>query len=85
MAAAATTTIRVTTATRDRLNALGAREGESAGEVVARLVDAADDERLLDDAAAAFEAMAGDSQALNAYRSETRDIEAGFASPTPAW
>jgi hypothetical protein len=82
---AATTTIRVTTATRDRLNALRAREGESTGEVVARLVEAADDERLLDDAAAAFEAMAGDPEALNAYRSETRELEAGFASHAPAW
>jgi predicted DNA-binding protein len=82
---AATTTIRVSTATRNLLNALSAREGEPAGEIVARLVQAADEERLLDDALVAFEALVGEPEALAAYRSETREIEAGFESPTPAW
>lgn len=82
---AATTTIRVSTETRDRLNALSARESESAGEVVARLVDAADDERLLADAEAAFRGLARDRRALASYRSEAREIEAGFDAPVPDW
>lgn len=40
MAAAKTTTIRVSTTTRDRLKALAARRGESASELVAELVAA---------------------------------------------
>jgi predicted DNA-binding protein len=44
MAAADTTTIRVSTRTRDRLKALATSRGEPAGDVVAKLVDAADEE-----------------------------------------
>lgn len=40
-------TIRVSIQTRDRLNALSARVGGSAGEVVAKLVAQADEEQLL--------------------------------------
>ncbi len=80
-----TTTIRVSADTRDRLNALSAREGSSAGEIVARLVHVADDELLLADAEAAFESLAGRPDALALYRSETRRIEAGFEAPAPEW
>jgi hypothetical protein len=83
--AAASTTIRVSADTRDRLKALSALEGESAGEVVARLVRAADDDLLLGDAQAAFERMARDPDALAAYRFEAREMEAGFEAPAPAW
>lgn len=76
-----TTTIRVSTRTRDALNALAARRGEPAGEVVAKLVSAADDDALLADAAASFERLAGDP----AYRAEVAEIEAGFDSPAPEW
>lgn len=76
-----TTTIRVSTRTRDALNALAARRGEPAGEVVAKLVSAADDEALLVDAAAAFERLGQDP----AYRSEVAEIEAGFDDPAPGW
>jgi predicted DNA-binding protein len=82
---AATTTIRVSTATRDRLKALGEREGESTGEIVARLARAADDERLLEEMEAAFQRMADDPGALAAYRAEAREIEAGFAASAPDW
>jgi len=82
---AATTTIRVSRNTRDRLNALSAREGESAGEIVAKLVTAADDELLLDDAKVAFESLVGDPEALAAYRAEADAIEAGFEAPAPDW
>jgi hypothetical protein len=51
---AATTTIRVSTETRDLLNALSARLGGSAGEIVAELVHAADDDLLLADTESSF-------------------------------
>lgn len=76
-----TTTIRVSISTRDALNALAARRGEPAGEVVAKLVGAADDEALLAAAAAAFERISHDP----AYRAEARDLVAGFDAPTPDW
>jgi predicted DNA-binding protein len=82
---ATTTTIRVSAQTRDRLNALAAREGGSAGEIVAKLVHAADDEQLLADAEAAFEKLASDPEALAAYRREAREIESGFEAPAPEW
>jgi predicted DNA-binding protein len=47
MAATDTTTIRVSTHTRDRLKALASRRGEPAGDVIAELVDAADEETML--------------------------------------
>jgi hypothetical protein len=81
----ATTTIRVSTDTRDRLNALSAREGGSAGEIVAKLVATADEELLLADAELAFGRLANDPEALALYRSEAREIEAGFDAPAPAW
>jgi predicted DNA-binding protein len=82
---AASTTIRVASDTRDRLNALSAREGKSAGEIVAELVHAADDELLLHDAEIAFENMARDPDALAAYGAEMRELEAGFEAPAPDW
>ena len=83
--AADTTTIRVPTQTRDRLKALAARRGESASEVVAKLVDAADEEALLAEVAAGFERMAGKPEALAAYRGESREIESAFDAPVPEW
>jgi predicted DNA-binding protein len=83
--AAATTTIRVSRKTRDRLNALSAREGEPAGEIIAKLVHAADDELLLSDAEVAFESLARNPDALAAYRTDADEIEAGFESPAPDW
>jgi predicted DNA-binding protein len=80
-----TTTIRVSRKTRDRLNALSARKGEPAGEIVAKLVYAADDEMLLSDAEAAFESLARDPDALAAYRTEAHELEAGFKAPAPDW
>jgi hypothetical protein len=85
MAAADTTTIRVPTHTRDRLKILAARRGESASEVVAKLVSAADEEAMLAEVAAGFERLAGDPEALAAYRAEGREIESGFDAPAPEW
>jgi predicted DNA-binding protein len=85
MAAADTTTIRVPTQTRDRLKELAARRGESAGEVVAKLVTAADEEALLAEIEAGFERLAADPEALAAYRTDSREIEEAFDTPTPEW
>jgi predicted DNA-binding protein len=85
MAATDTTTIRVPTQTRDRLKALAARRGEPAGEVVAKLVSAADEEAVLAEVAAGFEKLAGDPEALAAYRAESREIESAFDAPAPEW
>jgi predicted transcriptional regulator len=85
MAAMDTTTIRVPIETRDRLNSLAARRGEPAGEVVAKLVIAADEEAMLIEVAAGFERLAADPTALSAYRAESDEIESGFNAPTPGW
>lgn len=82
---AATTTIRVSTDTRDLLKRLSARRKSSAGETIAELVHAADDDLLLADAEACFQRMAGDPRLLAAYRSEATDIEGAFDAPAPDW
>lgn len=81
---AATTTIRVSTGTRDLLKRLSARRKSSAGETIAELVRVADDDLLLADAEAAFQKMADDPRLLGAYRSETGALDA-FDSPIPDW
>lgn len=85
MSIAKTTTIRVPTETRDRLKALAAQRGESASEVVAELIDDASGEMMLAEAAAGFERLASDPEALAAYRSEAREIEDAFDAPAPEW
>ncbi len=82
---AASTTIRVSTETRDLLKALGARRGDSVGEIVAELVSAAGDELLLADAEASFRRIASDPDTLAAYRSEALEIDTGFGAPAPGW
>ena len=85
MAATETTTIRVPTETRDQLNALATRRGEPAGEVVAKLVSAADEEAMLAEVASGFERLAADPDALAAYRAEGEELESGFDAPAPEW
>lgn len=85
MAATDTTTIRVPTETRDRLNALASRRGEPAGEIVSKLVSAADEEAMLAEIAAGFEKLATDPRALAAYRAEGEELESGFDAPAPEW
>lgn len=80
-----TTTIRVPVETRDQLNSLAARRGESAGEVVAKLVSAADEDVMLAEIATGFERLATDPRALSAYRAETKEIGLGFEASTPGW
>lgn len=79
-----TTTIRVSSETRDRLNALARRRGAPASEIVAELVQQADDRALLADAAQGWERLAADPQALAAYRAEARGLES-FEPPLPEY
>lgn len=85
MAATDTTTIRVPIETRDRLNWLAARRGEPAGEVVAKLVGAADEDAMLTELAVGFESLAANPRSLAVYRAESGEIESGFEAPTPEW
>ncbi|HEU4737366.1 MAG TPA: hypothetical protein VFS48_10130 [Solirubrobacterales bacterium] len=85
MAATDTTTIRVPIETRDRLNSLAARRGEPAGDVVAKLVSAADEDAMLAEVAAGFEKIAADPGALSAYRAESEELESGFEASAPEW
>lgn len=85
MRASDTTTIRVSARTRDRLKILAARRGEPAGEVVAKLVNGADEEAMLTEMASGFEKLAQDPASLAAYRAETAEIESAFDAPTPEW
>ncbi|HZT46157.1 MAG TPA: hypothetical protein VFA24_08265 [Gaiellaceae bacterium] len=77
-----TTTIRVTEATRDRLNALARLRGQPAGDVVAALVEEADERALLAAAAHDWRRLSDDAEALAAYRAESSDLGA-FDSSTP--
>jgi predicted transcriptional regulator len=70
-----TTTIRVTSETRDRLNALARRRGAPVSEIVAELAQEADERALLADAAEGWERLAADPAALAAYRAEGEELE----------
>jgi hypothetical protein len=71
-----TTTIRVATETRDRLNELARRRRMPAGQLIDELVRIADDEALLESASLSWERMAADANALARYRRETEDLSA---------
>lgn len=77
-----TTTIRVTSETRDRLNALARRRGAPVSEIVAELAQEADERALLEDAAEGWERLADDPEALAAYRAESQALE-GFEPLLP--
>ena len=79
-----TTTIRVGTETRDRLNELARRRGTPASEVVASLVLEADDRALLAAAFEDWERLAADPASLAAYQVESRDLTS-FDAPLPEY
>lgn len=85
MAAIDSTTIRVSTRTRDRLKALATRRGEPASDVVAKLVDAADEEAMLNEIEASLERLSEDPSALAVYHAESSELEGAFEAPTPEW
>lgn len=77
-----TTTIRVASETRDRLNDLARRRGTPAGQLIDELVREADDRALLAAAVDAWERMSRDPEALAAYRAETGDL-GSIEAPLP--
>ena len=79
-----TTTIRVAATTRDRLNEIARRRGEPASEVVAALVQEADDRDLLAAAFADWERLCDDPEAVDAYRAGAHELEA-FDTPLPEY
>jgi predicted DNA-binding protein len=79
-----TTTIRVPSETRDRLNALARQRGASAGEIVDELVREADDRALLAAAEESWRRIGADREALAAYKAETSAI-AGFDTALPEY
>ncbi|MBA2506658.1 MAG: toxin-antitoxin system protein [Thermoleophilaceae bacterium] len=79
-----TTTIRVPTETRDRLNALARKRGLSAGDLITDLASQADDRLLLAEAVAGWERMAADARMLDAYRAETQGL-AAFDAALPEY
>jgi predicted DNA-binding protein len=70
-----TTTIRVAVETRDRLNEIARRRGQPAREVVAALMEEADDHALLATAFADWERLCADSDAIGAYRAGIRELD----------
>ena len=79
-----TTTIRVAAETRDRLNEIARRRGEPASEVVAALVQEADDRAVLAAAFADWERLCDDPDGIEAYRAGVRELEA-FDAPLPEY
>jgi predicted DNA-binding protein len=79
-----TTTIRVAAETRDRLNEIARRRGEPASEVVAALVQEADDRALLAAAFTDWERLCDDPDAVEAYRADARELDA-FDTPLPEY
>jgi predicted transcriptional regulator len=77
-----TTTIRVAAETRDKLNEIARRRGTPASDVVAALVQEADDRALLAAAFQDWERLGADPDALAAYRGETGELDA-FDAPLP--
>jgi predicted DNA-binding protein len=77
-----TTTIRVSSETRDRLNALARRRGVPASDLVTELVSEADDRALLAEAEEGWGRLAADEETLAAYRAETGDLQ-GFDAALP--
>lgn len=77
-----TTTIRVAAETRDLLNAIARRRGEPASEIVAGLVQEADDRALLTAAFEDWERLCDDPEARATYHADVRDL-GSFDAPLP--
>lgn len=74
----ATTTIRVTTATRDRLSSIAKRRGKTTGDLLAEVALQLDEDALLEAAEASWARM--DAEAIGRYRDETGEL-GSFAAP----
>ena len=73
---AATATVRVEPDIRDRINELAAARGIKASQLLGQLVRAAEEDQLLADMNADFEALGQDPQARAAYEEELREWDA---------
>jgi hypothetical protein len=77
---AATTTLRVRPATRDRLNRLAQQDHVSAAELLDRLVEREEQERLLQAMNDDFGRLRDDADAWSAFKAETAAWDATSAS-----
>ena len=73
---AATATVRVEPDIRDRINELAAARGIKASQLLGQLVRAAEEDQLLADMNADFEALGQDPQARAAYEEELHEWDA---------
>jgi predicted transcriptional regulator len=73
---AATATVRVEPEVRDRINELAAARGIKASQLVSQLVRAAQEDQLLGDMNADFEALGQDLEARATYDEELREWDA---------
>ena len=73
---AATATVRVEPDVRDRINQLAAARGVKASQLLGQLVRAAEEDQLLADMNADFDALAQDPKARAAYEKELREWDA---------
>jgi len=76
--ATGTTTIRVTTTTRDRLSSIAKRRGKTTGDLLAEIAEELDDDALLDSAERSWQSMAAGE--LADYRREAAELEQ-FTAP----
>jgi hypothetical protein len=76
--ATGTTTIRVTTTTRDRLSAIAKRRGKTTGDLLAELAEELDDDALMGSAERSWRSMSNEE--LAEYRQEAEDLER-FTAP----
>jgi hypothetical protein len=76
--AAATTTIRVTTTTRDRLSSIAKRRGKTTGDLLAEIAEKLDDDALMESAERSWRSMSNED--LAEYRQEAEELEQ-FTAP----
>lgn len=76
--ATGTTTIRVTTTTRDRLSSIAKRRGKTTGDLLAEIAEELDDDALLGSAERSWRSM--DAGELADYRREAAELER-FTAP----
>lgn len=76
--ATGTTTIRVTTTTRDQLSSIAKRRGKTTGDLLAEIAAELDEDALLREAEESWARMS--QQALAAYRRGSAELE-GFSVP----
>lgn len=77
--ATGSTTIRVSTATRDRLSSIAKQRGKTTGDLLAEIAEDLDDDALLESAERSWDAMSADE--LLAYGREAEELEQFSAPP----